>query len=114
MKRFDDLAVTAVGQAFWPLFRQVGCGSRLKEILAIVDSRGLQRNTVRPRSAPVPVIWRNSRAKPLAVIETARFDPESHELSVHVSRVGLLSTRGYLHVVHTAADGARRTLAHCF
>ena len=68
--------------------------------------------TVRARTAvAVPVIWRNSRAKPLAVIETARFDPELHELSVHVSRVGLLSTRGYLHVVHTAADGVRRTLA---
>ena len=68
--------------------------------------------TVRARTAlAVPVIWRNSRAKPLAVIETAHFDPESHELSVHVSRVGLLSTRGYLHVVHTAADGSRRTLA---
>ena len=68
--------------------------------------------TVRARTAlAVPVIWRNSRAKPLAVIETARFDPKSHELSVHVSRVGLLSTRGYLHVVHTAADGSRRTLA---
>ncbi len=68
--------------------------------------------TVRARTAvAVPVIWRNSRTKPLAVIETARFDPELHELSVHVSRVGLLSTRGYLHVIHTAADGARRTLA---
>ncbi len=67
--------------------------------------------TVDARSAiAIPVIWRNSRDAPRAVIESAHFDPAAGELSVDVRRIGLLSTRGYLHVIRTSADGSRRAL----
>lgn len=68
--------------------------------------------TVDARSAiAIPVIWRNSRDLPRAVIESAHFDPAAGELSVDVRRIGLLSTRGYLHVIRTASDGSREALS---
>lgn len=68
--------------------------------------------TIEARSAiAVPVIWRNSRAEPRAVIDSVRIDADLHELSVDVQRLGDLSTRGYLHVLRTARDGSRHALA---
>ena len=68
--------------------------------------------TVEARSAiAVPVVWRNSREKPRAMISSVQFDAERHELSIDVQRIGSLSTRGYLHVRQTAVDGERQALA---
>ncbi len=59
----------------------------------------------------IPIIWRNSQATPSASIESVRIGPDANELTVVVRRYGQLSVRGYLHVLETAPDGARRSLA---
>jgi len=47
----------------------------------------------------IPVIWRNSRAPSAATIENVTLDHDSNELRVDVRREGLLSVRGFLHVL---------------
>ncbi len=68
--------------------------------------------TIEARSAvAIPIIWRNSRESSSASIEAVRIDQDTNQLSVDVRRHGPLSVRGFLHVVETAADGARSSLA---
>jgi len=68
--------------------------------------------TIEARSAvAVPIIWRNSQATPDASIESVQIDRDANKLNVDVMRLGLLSVRGFLHVVETAADGTRSSLA---
>ncbi len=59
----------------------------------------------------IPIVWRNSRAKSSASIESVRIDREANQLTVDVRRHGQLSVRGYLHVFETAPDGTRSSLA---
>ena len=58
----------------------------------------------------VPVVWRNTSAEPRAVIDAVVIDREEQALHVRISRVGDLSTRGFLHVVRIGGDGARTPL----
>ena len=68
--------------------------------------------TVIARTAmAIPIIWRNSEAASEAIIESVEFDQETNALAVNVRRFGELSVRGYLHIVHTGADGTQTTLA---
>jgi len=68
--------------------------------------------TIEARSAvAIPIIWRNSRQSSSASIEAVRIDQDTNQLSVDVQRHGPLSVRGFLHVLETAADGARSSLA---
>jgi hypothetical protein len=68
--------------------------------------------TIEARSAvAVPIIWRNSRENSSASIESVRIDQDTNQISVDVQRHGPLSVRGFLHVLETAADGARSSLA---
>ena len=68
--------------------------------------------TIEARSAvAIPIIWRNSRESSSASIEAVRIDQDTNQLSVDVQRHGLLSVRGFLHVLETAVDGARSSLA---
>jgi len=67
---------------------------------------------IEARSAvAVPIVWRNSRESSSASIEAVRIDQDTNQLSVDVQRHGPLSVRGFLHVLETAADGARSSLA---
>ncbi len=59
----------------------------------------------------IPIVWRNSRAKSSASIESVRIDREANQLTVEVRRHGQLSVRGYLHVFETAPDSTRSSLA---
>ncbi len=68
--------------------------------------------SITARSAvAIPIIWRNSRAKSSASIESVRIDQDANTLTVDVRRHGLLSVRGYLHLLESAPDGTRSTLA---
>lgn len=56
--------------------------------------------SITARSAvAIPVVWRNSRAAPAATIESIEIDAAANALTVDVSRQGLLSARGFVHVV---------------
>ena len=67
---------------------------------------------IEARSAiAIPIVWRNSRAKSSASIESVRIDRDADKLMVDVRRHGQLSVRGYLHVFETAPDGTRSSLA---
>ena len=59
----------------------------------------------------IPVIWRHGRAEPGAAIESVEIDAERRAVHVTVSRVGQLSTRGFLHLVQVTDSGARKSLA---
>ncbi len=65
-------------------------------------------NVVARSAMAIPVIWRNSKAEPRAVIESVKFSPAGNlrvsELQVGVRRLGKLSVRGFLHVVRPGAD----------
>ena len=68
--------------------------------------------TIAARSAvAIPIVWRNSQATSSASIDSVRIDQDTNQLSVDVRRHGPLSVRGYLHLVETAADGTRSSLA---
>jgi P pilus assembly chaperone PapD len=68
--------------------------------------------SVSARSAvAIPIIWRNSRAKSSASIESVRIDQNANRLTVDVRRHGLLSVRGYLHLFESAPNGTRSSLA---
>ena len=47
----------------------------------------------------IPVVWRNSREISQARIDKVSLDPESGQVLVNVRREGLLSVRGYLHLL---------------
>jgi P pilus assembly chaperone PapD len=67
---------------------------------------------IEARSAvAIPIVWRNSRDKSSASIEAVRIDQDTNQLNIDVLRHGPLSVRGYLHVLETAADGARSAVA---
>ena len=59
----------------------------------------------------IPVIWRNSRETPSMSIEAVRTDADANTVSIDVRRHGLLSARGYLHLMETAPDRSLRPLA---
>ena len=68
--------------------------------------------SITARSAvAIPIIWRNSRARSSASIESVSIDPNANKLTVNVRRHGLLSVRGYLHLLESAPDGTRSSLA---
>ncbi len=68
--------------------------------------------TITARTAvAIPIIWRNSRAKSSASIESVRVDQDANKLTVDVRRHGLLSVRGFLQVLGMAPDGTRGFLA---
>ncbi len=68
--------------------------------------------SITARSAvAIPIIWRNSRAKSSASIESVRIDQDANTLTVDVRRHGILSVRGYLHVLGMTPDGTRSALA---
>jgi fimbrial chaperone protein len=58
----------------------------------------------------IPVVWRNSLLEPRAGIEGVTLNHESREISVAVRREGLLSVRGFVHVVDPS-NGEFRALA---
>jgi len=59
----------------------------------------------------IPVIWRNGKSTPQAVIESARLDQSTRQVVVSVRRVGRLSTRGFLHTYRIGAGSGRSTIA---
>ncbi len=68
--------------------------------------------TIAARSAvAIPIVWRNSQGTSSASIDSVRIDADANQLSVDVRRHGLLSVRGYLHLVEMAPDGTRSFLA---
>ena len=68
--------------------------------------------SITARSAvAIPVIWRNSRDRSSASIESVWIDQDANKLTVDVRRHGLLSVRGYLHLFESAPDGTRSSLA---
>ncbi len=84
------------------------------------DPSGTDENADEPAAAfsitarsavAIPVIWRNSRDRPSASIESVSIDNETNKLSVHVRRHGLLSVRGFLHLLESAPDGSRSSIA---
>lgn len=54
----------------------------------------------------IPVVWRNSRSVPAAAIDALDLDSAARTIRVHVRRDGLLSVRGFLHVVNLEERGA--------
>lgn len=66
--------------------------------------------TARPAVA-IPVLWRNSSAKPRATIESVVVDAENNSIDVQIRRLGDLSVRGYLHVMGDPPYGMRGPLA---
>jgi P pilus assembly chaperone PapD len=63
--------------------------------------------SMRARSAvAIPVIWRNSQAKPEIGIDAVSRDTDTDGFSVTVRRAGLLSSRGYLQIVDRLEDGS--------
>lgn len=62
----------------------------------------------------IPVVWRNTSATPRAMIDSAQINLKEREISVDVRRLGALSTRGYIHAVHHAANGLQSTVAGPF
>ncbi len=78
---------------------------------AAADDRSSGVAIVARTAVAIPIIWRNSQATPSASIESVRIRPDANELTVVVRRYGQLSVRGYLHVLETAPDGTRRSLA---
>jgi fimbrial chaperone protein len=59
--------------------------------------------SISARSAiAIPVIWRNSRAASQASIEAVSVDAENAAVQVDVRRKGLLSVRGFLHLLDRA------------
>jgi len=66
--------------------------------------------TARPALA-IPVIWRNSRAESQAAIESIALDAETNAVNVEVERMGLLSARGFLHLVAREGSGDMTSLA---
>ena len=68
--------------------------------------------SITARSAvAIPVIWRNSRDRSSASIESVRIYQDANKLTVDVRRHGLLSVRGYLHLLDSVPDGTRSSLA---
>lgn len=66
---------------------------------------------IRARSAvAIPIIWRNSDARPEILIESAHLEPLEHQVTVRVRRDGLLSARAYLHVYDERLDGTLRSV----
>ena len=62
--------------------------------------------SITARSAiAIPVIWRNSRAAPAATIDAVEPDADANALTVDVTRHGLLSARGFVHVVAGGKPG---------
>jgi len=59
----------------------------------------------------IPIIWRNSRLTSSASIESVRINQDTNKLNVAVRRHGLLSVRGYLHLLASASSDARSSLA---
>ena len=56
--------------------------------------------SITARSAiAIPVIWRNSRSVSQAAIESIVLDAEANVITVSIARYGLLSARGFVHVV---------------
>ena len=84
------------------------------------DPSGTDENADEPAAAfsitarsavAIPVIWRNSRDRPSASIESVSIDVDANKLHVDVRRHGLLSVRGYLQLFESAPDGTRSSLA---
>ena len=68
--------------------------------------------SITARSAiAIPIIWRNSRTRPSASIESVLVDADANALTVDVRRHGLLSVRGFLHLLESVPDGTRSPLA---
>jgi P pilus assembly chaperone PapD len=59
----------------------------------------------------IPVVWRNSQAKPAATIESIAFAADVNAITVDVRRDGLLSVRGFLHVVAGSGPGESKSFA---
>ena len=59
----------------------------------------------------IPIIWRNSAEEPAADIESAELNTDTGQLQVAVKRKGMVSVRGYLHVLGTTDDGIETELA---
>ena len=59
----------------------------------------------------IPVIWRNSLDKPAASIASIDLDRESNTIVATLHREGLLSARGFLHVIDPDANGDSRQLS---
>jgi hypothetical protein len=62
-------------------------------------------------SIAIPVIWRNSRATPEATIESVEIDAAANTVEVGVARWGLLSARGFIHVIAGGGLGETSVLA---
>ena len=62
-------------------------------------------------SIAIPVIWRNSRATPAATIESIEIDAAANAIEVDVARRGLLSARGFIHVIAGVGPAATDALA---
>jgi P pilus assembly chaperone PapD len=68
--------------------------------------------SITARSAvAIPIIWRNSQQSSAPEIESAAVDPEGHELTISVRRLGKLSTRGFVHVLGRTQGGEITVLA---
>ena len=75
------------------------------------DAAAGESLTIDARSAiAVPVVWRNTNAEPRAVIDSVVIDREQQALEVEITRIGDLSTRGFLHVLRVTGDGTRTPL----
>jgi P pilus assembly chaperone PapD len=59
----------------------------------------------------IPVIWRNSRSEPALAFESVTLDYETNAIAVAVRRDGLLSVRGFLHVLDLDSEGELVPLA---
>lgn len=80
-----------------------------------VDEQALDAEpgiSITARSAiAIPVIWRNSQAIPAATIESIEVDADLNAIEVEVARRGLLSARGFIHVIAGGGSGETSVLA---
>ncbi len=49
----------------------------------------------------IPVVWRHTDEKPAAKVDVIRLDKKSNQLELDIIRIGNVSTRGFIHVVHS-------------
>ncbi len=58
----------------------------------------------------IPVVWRHTDEKPGATVEVINLDKERSLLDLNVGRTGIVSTRGFIHVVHSRGGREERIM----
>lgn len=58
----------------------------------------------------IPVIWRHTDEEPGATVEIIKFDKSNKLLELDVAREGMVSARGFIHIVHSRGGAEERIM----